>query len=120
VVQHDRAAITASSDPSTIIVYRNSDFTAATYSESVSLTSKNNRTLQSACGRDLSIINGSTPITVQTSANIVVDGFSLTGGTTYGVNVNGTGNTVLRIKNSKVYGNGMVFISMTVTAFRWR
>jgi len=98
-------AIAASTNPSTIVVYPNNDFNQAAYSGNIVLQNKDNRTLKSVCGPDLTVINGSTAISAQDSANIVVDGFSITGGTSYGVYINRTDGTVFRIRNSKVFSN---------------
>jgi hypothetical protein len=79
-----QAAVNASPDPSTILVYPNSDFTAATYSETVLLNNEDNRSIISACGPDLTTIaspDTGTTITVQDSSNFVLDGFSITGAT---------------------------------------
>jgi hypothetical protein len=106
------AAVTASTDPSTILVYPNADFTAATYSENISVSNKNNRTIQSACGADLTIVSSSSTghtVTVQDSSYFVMDGFSVTGatfdGVTGGFYINRTNATTATIKNSKIYLN---------------
>jgi hypothetical protein len=110
-----QAAVTASTDPSTIVVYPNADFSAATYTENVSLiTAKNNRTIQSACGADLTIVasaSGNHAFLFQDSNNPVVDGFSITGATAasnaaiYVNRTNGGTGTDFVFKNNKLYGN---------------
>jgi hypothetical protein len=89
------------------LVYPNDDFTVATYTDSITLYDKDNRTIQSACGPDFTIISTSgTAITAQDSANLVVDGFSIT--TTdsgYGININRVDSSVNTFRNNKIYGN---------------
>lgn len=95
----------------TILVYPNSDFTAATYAENVSVgtyigQAQPNHTIQSVCGADLTIIDSPGSRAVYFAANNtndVLDGFSLTGGSSQGVYVINSSN--VSIKNSKVYGN---------------
>lgn len=87
----------------TVLAYPNADFTAATYSGGLSNINKTNRTLQSVCGADFTIISGgSNVITLQGNDGTVIDGFSITGGTTYGIYSNADS---LTLKNSKVYSN---------------
>ena len=102
-----QAAIDASGDPSTILVYPDidNDFSAATYIEDALVTGgRNNRTILSACGPDLTIVEGTgAAVTFNNSSdNGQLEGFSLTGATT-GVNLN----TVdpVTIRNCKIYGN---------------
>ena len=100
-------AVTISTDPSTILVYPNSDFTAATYAN-FALSSKNNRTIQSVCGADLTVVFGGSNIVSFTNSNTgVVDGFSINGGSssTNGVYLSCNGSQTFTLKNSKVYSN---------------
>ena len=100
------SAITASTDPSTILVYPNADFTAYTYPEGgISFSSKPNRTLQAVCGRDLTTISGGANTVAISSTNVVVDGFSISGGSSYGVYFNGGNAISSTVKNSKIYSN---------------
>lgn len=87
----------------TLLVYPNADFTAATYTGGLSNINKMNRTLQSVCGADFTIISGGgTVINLQGNDGAVIDGFSITGGATYGIYSNSDS---LTLKNSKVYSN---------------
>ena len=87
----------------TLLVYPNADFTAATYTGGLSNINKTNRTLQSVCGADFTIISGgSNVITLQGNDGAVIDGFGITGGTAYGIYSNSDS---LTLKNSKVYSN---------------
>ena len=90
-----------------ILVYPNDDFTSATYSEALTMYNKDNRTVRSTCGADYTIVSStSTTVTVQDSANFVLDGFSITGSTSSdGINVNRVDSTTFTLRNSKVYGN---------------
>ncbi len=92
-----------------VVVYPDDDFTSATYSERVIMYNKDNRTIQSACGADLTILSSNTggdTILPQDSGNFVVDGLSITGATSgNGLKVERVDSTALNIKNSKIYGN---------------
>ena len=93
-----QAAINASSDGSTIIVYD------GTYNEDVVLSGTHNRTIYSACGADATVISGnSSAVRLSFSDNVVLDGFSLSDAD-YGVYTN-AGST-FTIENCKVYNNG--------------
>ncbi|MEW6418621.1 MAG: Ig-like domain-containing protein [Nitrospirota bacterium] len=102
-------AINASTDPSTILVYPNSDFTATTYASfvlSTALSTKHNRTVQSVCGADLTIVSGGSDVVSCTNGNAgVVDGFSITGGSSRGVYLSCNDYQTFTLKNSKVYSN---------------
>ena len=96
-------ALTGSPASSTVLVYPNNDFTAATYAGGLSNINKTNRTLQSVCGADLTIISGGTTVfALQGNDGAVIDGFSITGGTTNGISANADS---LTIKNCKIYSN---------------
>lgn len=88
----------------TLLVYPNADFTAATYTGGLNNINKTNRTLQSVCGADLTIISGGGTQVIYLLGNdgAVIDGFSITGGTTYGIYSNGDS---LTVKNCKIYSN---------------
>ena len=110
-----QSAVDASTNPSTILVYPNADFSAATYTENVTLSAgQHNRTIQSVCGADLTTVTSATTgntVYALRATNFVVDGFEITGAT--GSNARGiyvncdqsycTGETVL--KNNKIHGN---------------
>ncbi|TAN40757.1 MAG: hypothetical protein EPN25_06600, partial [Nitrospirae bacterium] len=86
-----------------LLVYPNADFTAATYAGGLSNINKTNRTLQSVCGADLTIISGgANVISLQGNDGAVIDGFSITAGTTYGIYSNSDS---LTVKNCKIYSN---------------
>jgi hypothetical protein len=97
----------------TILVYPNDDFSAATYSENITMYNKDNRTVKSACGADYTIVSSASTghaVTVQDSSNFEMDGFSVTGATNAGALasaffINRVDSTTTIIKNSKVYGN---------------
>jgi CSLREA domain-containing protein len=97
----------------TILVYPEDDFTAATYTENVSLNNRDNITIISTCGPDLTTISSASTghtVTVQDSSNFVIDGFSITGATdagslASGFFINRVDSTTATIRNSKVYGN---------------
>jgi predicted outer membrane repeat protein len=96
-------ALTASPASSTVLVYPNADFTAATYAGGLSNINKTNRTLQSVCGADLTVISGGgTVYNLQGNDGAVIDGFTITGGTTYGIYSNADS---LTVKNSKIHSN---------------
>ncbi|MBI4826970.1 MAG: right-handed parallel beta-helix repeat-containing protein [Nitrospirae bacterium] len=96
-------ALTASPASSTVLVYPNADFTAATYAGGLSNINKTNRTLQSVCGADLTVISGGgTVYNLQGNDGAVIDGFTITGGTTYGIYSNSDS---LTVKNSKIHTN---------------
>ncbi|GAB4346021.1 MAG: hypothetical protein Kow0089_23200 [Desulfobulbaceae bacterium] len=97
-----QGAVDASTDSSLILVYPNADYTAATYNEDVTIQSKNNRTLRSVCGADLTAISGSFAALLIQSSNIEVDGLTFTGSPT-GVYVN-LGDPVT-VKNSRMHTN---------------
>ena len=109
-----QAAVNASSDPSTILVYPNSDFTAATYNEDVQISGKSNRKIQSVCGSAATIIDGTTNTLYiyNASANTEIDGFTIQGSSNFGVRVD---SKPVIIRNCKVTGNTTRGIS-TVTA----
>jgi len=88
----------------TLLVYPNADFTAATYAGGLSNINKTNRTLQSVCGPDLTVISGGGTQVVYLAGNdgAVIDGFSITGGGSYGIYSNSDS---LTVKNSKIYSN---------------
>ena len=112
------SAIAASGDPSTIMVYPNADFSAATYSEGgISFSSKPDRTLQSVCGRDLTIISGGTSAITFGSTNVTVDGFTITGGTSYGVYFSSGSAISDIVKNCIIASNSTgVYLNQTCTA----
>jgi parallel beta-helix repeat protein/predicted outer membrane repeat protein len=87
----------------TLLVYPNDNFTAATYTGGLYNNGEINRTLQSVCGADFTIISGGAPvISLLANDGMVIDGFSITGGSTYGIYSNGDS---LTVKNSKIYSN---------------
>jgi parallel beta-helix repeat protein len=62
-----------------ILVYPNADFTAAVYPQTF-IMSKPDRTIRSVCGPHLTVIQGTAyGVKFQTSNNIEIDGFTLTG-----------------------------------------
>ncbi len=92
-----QAAVDASSDGSSIVVYD------GTYAEDVVLNGTPNRTLLSACGARVTIVSGSVQaLRYNNSDNCVLDGFSFTN-SDYGMYVNG--GSQVTIKNCQVYGN---------------
>lgn len=102
------SAITASADNSTILVYPYDNMTAATYGN-ITFWNKSNRTVRSVCGADLTVISGygsvAQAVVFQSGNNNILDGFSMTGGTSYGVYVLSTTTPPNVVKNSNVYGN---------------
>ncbi|MCF6281686.1 MAG: right-handed parallel beta-helix repeat-containing protein [Candidatus Polarisedimenticolaceae bacterium] len=101
-------AMTLSTDGSTTLVYPNADFTAVTYSENLSISSMNDRTLQSVCGSDLTTItsaSGGHTFYLTASNNFIIDGFSIAGAadTASGLYVNSSNN--ITIQNSKIHDN---------------
>ena len=103
------AALDIAVDPTTIVVYPNADFTAATYAEFVDFTSNianqplANQTLRSACGPDLTMITnpGSTAVLVKND-NVEINGFGIrNSGTAIYINVGSNH----KVKNNKLYDN---------------
>ncbi|MDH3976124.1 MAG: right-handed parallel beta-helix repeat-containing protein [Deltaproteobacteria bacterium] len=122
-----QTAVTASSDPSTLLVYPNSDFTAAKYTTGVYLGIRHNRTIRSVCGAELTkIAGGGSALRFQDSNNGYVSGFTLMssdigfsvlrGNNTVirdsifrnnstAVSVNTSGANYIQIANSEIYDN---------------
>jgi predicted outer membrane repeat protein len=95
-----QSAIDAVNGAHTVLVYE------GTYNEDIIFNGSNDNstTVQSVCGADSTIINGSGTTYVLyflSNTGSVVDGFQITGGTT-GVYLNGSSTT---ITNSKIHGN---------------
>jgi parallel beta-helix repeat protein len=107
-------AVNVAGDPSTILVWPNSDFTAATYSERVQADSRDNVIIRSVCGPDLTAIDA-TGIAEKTvlfldSSNNVLDGFTVTGATDLGLAGSESGVNLLRapgaiVRNNRIVGN---------------
>ena len=106
-----QAAEDVSTDPSTIVVYPNDDFSAATYTENIEARTVN-LTMRSACGPDLTIIDGggSGIGALLRADNQVFDGFSVTNAGD-GLYVNPAPYDVT-IKNNKIYGNSVQGINV--------
>ena len=114
------AGIGGSSANDTILVYPNSDFTAATYSENITMANgTDDRTIQSTCGADLTTISSSSGGNVfyfnNGAYNNVFDGFTITGATA-GSGFNGNYNSSFAVKNSKIHGNGFHGIYLKTTS----
>jgi len=100
-------AVDAAPDSSTILVWPNNDFTAATYLDNVrALSTVNDLNIKSVCGADLTIVTpadlGQPTVLFQNNSNMVLDGFTLANGAT-GFYVNQGGPTT--IKNSIIHTN---------------
>lgn len=92
----------------TILVYPNDDFTPVAYAEQIWLNNRDNLNIVSTCGPDFTTIssNSGDVITAQDSANLVVDGFSITSGNSgNGIYVNRVDSTVITFRNDKIYNN---------------
>lgn len=87
----------------TVLVYPDSDFTPASYAGGLYNINKANRVLQSVCGSDLTIISGGgTVISLLGNDGAVIDGFTITGGTGYGIYSNADS---LTVKNCEIKNN---------------
>ncbi|MBI4843277.1 MAG: right-handed parallel beta-helix repeat-containing protein [Nitrospirae bacterium] len=97
------AAYNAAPSSAVLLVYPNDNFASATYAGGLYNNGETDRILQSVCGAELTIISGgATVISLYANDGMVIDGFSITGGTTDGIYSNGDSFTV---KNSKIYSN---------------
>jgi len=104
-----QAAEDSSFNSSTIVVYPNDDFTAATYAEDIEARTVN-LIMRSACGPDLTIIDGTGSAVLLRADNQVFDGFSVTDAAV-GIYVN-PGPDNVTIKNNKIYGNSQYGINV--------
>jgi parallel beta-helix repeat protein len=85
-----------------ILVYPNADFAAAVYPQTL-IMSKPGRTIRSVCGPGLTVVEGSTyGVKFQTSSNIEIDGFTLTGASR-GLEV--LGGDPVTVRNCVISGN---------------
>ena len=99
-------AVDDSGNPSTILVWPNADFTAATYNENIIVESKPNRTLRSVCGAEFTIIDGGGAVRTvmfHDGDGDVLDGFSVTGASSVGAILLNSDSHIIR--NSWIYGN---------------